>query len=550
MGSQRSGRVLVVRDAGRANGADADAADPRDALEAAAWTAEVTAVPSVEAALDRLEGGAVDCVVTAAELDDGSGIELCRRLRAERPGLPIVVHPAAGSERLAGEAVDAGCDAYVPSDATAAELRERVRRVAAPSEAADAGATSESVDAPDEGSTGGAPDERSTGGGRRSRATLERELRELRRSEELHRVTLNHMTDTVLVTNDDGEFVYVCPNVHFIFGYTDAEIREMGTIDELLGPEPVDREALAREGVLTNVECAATDERGEEHVLLVNAREVDIQGGTILYSCRDVTTRKRREEALTALHRTARGLLYAEAADEIAELVVADAADVLDLEASAVFLLEDGKLRPVARSTPMVERCGEPRPFRVNEETPVGYSFLQRESLFLASDDRDERRAGDATTAPEDVVAASLPANPDADVESAAYVPLGDAGVFVAGSADAERFDDVTRELAELLAAAAEAALGRVARESELRAQDRELQRQNRRLTRLDLINEIIREIDAALVRAETREEIERAVCARLTGPDRFAFAWIGAPAPGERTLEVRAWDGDGRGYL
>ncbi len=150
------------------------------------------------------------------------------------------------------------------------------------------------------------------------RAGLEQELRE---SEELHRVTLNNMTDTVLVTDDDGEFTYVCPNVHFIFGYDDDEIHEMGTIDELLGAELFDREELAEEGVLTNIECTATDEAGREHTLLVNVREVSIQDGTTLYSCRDVTERKRRDEALTALHRTTRRLL-AETDREIVDLVV------------------------------------------------------------------------------------------------------------------------------------------------------------------------------------------------------------------------------------
>ncbi|WP_157533195.1 PAS domain-containing protein, partial [Haloferax profundi] len=42
------------------------------------------------------------------------------------------------------------------------------------------------------------------------RVDLERDLRQ---SEELHRVTLNNMTDTVLMTDEAGEYTYVCPNV-------------------------------------------------------------------------------------------------------------------------------------------------------------------------------------------------------------------------------------------------------------------------------------------------------------------------------------------------
>jgi PAS domain S-box-containing protein len=62
------------------------------------------------------------------------------------------------------------------------------------------------------------------------RAELERDLRH---SERLHRVVLNNMTETVILTDEDGAFTYICPNVRFIFGYTVEEIREMGTVDEL-----------------------------------------------------------------------------------------------------------------------------------------------------------------------------------------------------------------------------------------------------------------------------------------------------------------------------
>ncbi|WP_408957338.1 bacterio-opsin activator domain-containing protein [Natrinema sp. 74] len=366
------------------------------------------------------------------------------------------------------------------------------------------------------------------------RARLERELRE---SEELHRVTLNNMTDTVLIADDDGEFTYVCPNVHFIFGYTDDEIREMGTIDELLGPDLFDRDELEAAGVLTNIECTATDRAGREHTLLVNVREVSIQGGTTLYSCRDITKRTRREEALTALHRTARELLYAETDREIATAVVEDATDVLDLAASAAYLFDtdENVLRPAA-SLPAMERLHGPvRDHRATDDSIPGRVFVDGESRFFA-----------------DVHDSPSLSNPGTDLRSAAYVPLGDYGVFVAGSREPDAFDEVSRELTDLLAATAEAALDRVERERTLRDRDRELERRNRQLTRLNGINEIIRELDQALVGAETREEIERAVCERLTTADRFSFAWIGQPdASGER-LESRAHGGasEGREYL
>ena len=364
------------------------------------------------------------------------------------------------------------------------------------------------------------------------RVDLERDLRQ---SEKLHRVTLNNMTDTVLITNEEGEYTYVCPNVHFIFGYTASEIRESGNIDELLGADLFDRDELAAEGVLKNIERTVTDKSGREHTLLVNVREVSIRDGTLLYSCRDITKRKQREEALATLQETTRDFLYAETHREIARHLVDDAPNVLDLDAIAVYLFDadDNDLEPVARSSAM-DRLNGPLPtVHADAEGLTGYSFLEDERLVF-DDVHDSDRLENRAT----------------EIRSAAYIPLGEHGVFVAGSPVVGRFDDVTRELADLLAATAEAALDRVDRESRLREQERELKRRNSQLTALNRINEIIREIDQALVQAETRAEVEHAVCELLTSDDRFAFAWIGVTDSNDETVEPRAWAGAEQGYL
>ncbi|SIR81002.1 PAS domain S-box-containing protein [Haladaptatus litoreus] len=363
------------------------------------------------------------------------------------------------------------------------------------------------------------------------RAHLERELRE---SEELHRVTLNNMTDTVLVTNDDGEFTYICPNVHFIFGYSVEELREFGTIDALLGDDLFEREVLEGEGVLTNVECTATDKAGREHTLLVNVRRVSIQGGTTLYSCRDITKRKERERALTALHRTTRDLLYAETEQEIAELVIDDATDIFDREECAIYRFDDVKneLWPAAATDTMSAVHGELPTVGLNEQSSAGRSFIEQTSLPF--DD------------------GIVPGDPFASVvngRDGLFVPLRDHGILIVGDERAT-LDEVTAEIIDLLAATVEAALDRIEREDELRERDRELQRRNRQLSRLNQTNEIIRDIDQALVQAASREEIEHAVCERLTTDDRFEFAWVGAPDPGTETLRPRAWFGDDGGYL
>ena len=52
-----------------------------------------------------------------------------------------------------------------------------------------------------------------TNGGR-SRA-----LRALRDSDELHRAVLANISDAVFLTDNNGDFTFVCPNVDVIFGF-------------------------------------------------------------------------------------------------------------------------------------------------------------------------------------------------------------------------------------------------------------------------------------------------------------------------------------------
>jgi PAS domain S-box-containing protein len=470
-----------------------------DAFAAPSCPVSVRRVDRVPDGRDRLSAGAVDAAIVASTAS--SAVDDVRTLRAADTDVPLVFCTDSGSESLARDVVAAGATEYVPADTPDFGDYVRERTVEAAAEATE-------------------------------RFEL---VRDLRASEELHRVTLNNMTDTVLITDDEGAFTYVCPNVHFIFGYTEAEIRDLGSIDELLGADLYDEDELAEAGVLTNIECTASDKAGNEHTLLVNVREVSIQGGTTLFSCRDVTKRKQREEALAGLHRTTRELQYAETAAEIAQRVVDDAEEVLGCAASAVFRFDAdaNRLEPVAHTSAMNDLYGPLPSVRPSGETLAGEAFVTGEPRWF-----DDVHESDALS------------NRATDLRSVVLAPLGDHGVFVAGVDEVGALDEVHREIADLLATTAEAALDRVVRESRLREQDRELQRRNERLAAVNQVNEIIREVDQAIIRSETRQEIERAVCERLTAADRFRFAWVGAVTPGRETLDPRAASGADRDYL
>ena len=71
--------------------------------------------------------------------------------------------------------------------------------------------------------------------------------RDLLASEELHRVTLNSISDAVFITDDQGRFTFICPNVHTIFGYSQQEVAQLGTIFQLIGDAFFDPAALSQD---------------------------------------------------------------------------------------------------------------------------------------------------------------------------------------------------------------------------------------------------------------------------------------------------------------
>ncbi|MGA9533591.1 MAG: GAF domain-containing protein [Anaerolineales bacterium] len=120
----------------------------------------------------------------------------------------------------------------------------------------------------------------------------------LAQSERLHRLILSNISDAVLMTDDQGLFTYICPNVEVIFGYTVEQVAEMGRIERLLPSRLVERDHLEQVGEVSNIPVKITDVSGQDHDLLVNVKLVDIDGGRVLYTGRDATERVAREQEL------------------------------------------------------------------------------------------------------------------------------------------------------------------------------------------------------------------------------------------------------------
>jgi DNA-binding response OmpR family regulator len=75
----------------------------------------------------ELDAGPIDVIVLDVMLPDGSGIDLCARLRAQKRSVPVLLLTARGDVRDRVEGLDAGADDYLVKPFALAELIARVR---------------------------------------------------------------------------------------------------------------------------------------------------------------------------------------------------------------------------------------------------------------------------------------------------------------------------------------------------------------------------------------------------------------------------------------
>ncbi len=327
---------------------------------------------------------------------------------------------------------------------------------------------------------------------------------QVRESEQRFRSLFEKAFDAMVLTDDEGACVDLNPAACELFGQSREALLDRSFTGLVPGdcafdwPWQATRRSDRHRGTL-RLHTAAGESRVAEC-----AATPEVVPGRHLLVLRDVTDRERYEQTLTALHDSSRALLDAESKAGVAESIVNTATDVLSMSVVAVYLLdtETGLLAPAA-SSETVDR-GSLSALPPGQHSALGATFLDGEPRTVTLE---------AATAPV----------PDLPLEMAFLVPLGNHGVCVIGDTDSE-VTDLDRELVETLMATAGTALDRVERGSKLQEQKAELETQNRQLEQLRQLNATVRDIGQTITRADTRAEIERAVCAHLSEADGIAL--------------------------
>jgi PAS domain S-box-containing protein len=255
-----------------------------------------------------------------------------------------------------------------------------------------------------------------------------------------------------------------------------------GTPEETVGAdceriaESVSDQFVDPDGFVARInEIVDTDERveGEELALadertFVRTHEpIELPDGDgHLWTYRDITEQRVYEERLAALNELAGELIVADSRQEIAEIGVDAARDVLGLDANAIHLYDADRsaLVPAAGTEKVFDLVGEPPTF--TEGGSIGWRVFESGEALAVDDTHDDP----------DIY------NPESPIRSELLLPIEGYGILMAGSPTPDTFDQEDLVLGQILAGSLVSAFEQIEQMEQRQARERELETQNERL--------------------------------------------------------------------
>jgi PAS domain S-box-containing protein len=265
-------RVLLVED----NAGDARLL--REVVrEAEGAHIQLTHVDTLGKALVRLDADQFDVVMLDLSLPDADGLETLVRTHAQAPSVPIVVLTGLDDESLAIRAVREGAQDYLVKGSVTGQLLVRAMRYA---------------------------------------TERKRAVEALQRSEEYFRSLIENALDIITVLDIDGTVRYGSPSFERVLGYPQGVLTGENLF-KLIHPEDRDHVRNVLEvgaqnpGVTQSIQFRALHRKGEWRVLESIGKRFELEStvaGYVLNS-RDITERKRSEEAVRQANETLRAVI-------------------------------------------------------------------------------------------------------------------------------------------------------------------------------------------------------------------------------------------------
>ncbi len=371
--------------------------------------------------LDAIED--VDCVVSGYTLPDGDGISLSEQVCHQRPDVPFVLCTTSGTEEIAGKAVSSNVSGYVPAQTDGNRVGELAAAV-----------TSATADA------------------HRPRNQFNR-----------YRSIVQAMGDGVYTLDTDGYVTAVNDTLLEMSGHDREELVDehisvlLDGMDVTRGDELI-RNLLQGEEDVGKLRATlhTADGRGihcEARIGLLTQRG-EFRGTVgVLRSIaeheRIKTALREQKGKIEELHEVASEMEVCQTPAEVCELTVDAAESILQFDICGVDLVEDGYFVPNAISTGMTDDGYT----RLRTDQGVAGRSYQNNETYVLDDVREEADAAPA----------------QAEYRSLLSSPIGEEGIFQAGSREVGAFDADDAELVELLLSHATEAFRRIRSQTALR---------------------------------------------------------------------------------
>lgn len=490
----------------------------------------VETVDTGAAVLERLTQGGVDCVVSDYRMPRMDGLELLDEVRRDHTELPFIIYTGRGGEEIAADAVSAGVTEYIRKSTDPAQyelLANRIRNVVGRHRARLQyqqifDAVSEALLVTDSST------ERVVDANRQAcdhwgyshDDIVGRPLDDLRVTAESLRASTGDEGSTERwaaevggADGPTGTTTAIDPENPTSIG---SAFPAAGTNGSAAGPDG--SEAATEEWL-----CRSSDSTQFWGAVSRKQAEIDGRDRTLLI-VRDVTRRKLRQRQLERLLDAVQDLLVVKTEAEIADTVTAVATETLRFANVTVFgQRSDGEFTPLG-----TDHADQPERVAEGEELDRLWDALEADDVVLPD---AARRGGSGWTGQPHV-----------------YIPIGEVGVMRCETV--EETDPYDIDLGALLATFAAGAFDRAGREHLLREREETLRTQRDELLSLNHVNEVIRDINRALVSVSSREGIERVVCEKFVATDRYVYAWLGDYTSSGSAVVPTASAGRGEGIL